>query len=104
MIYVQVRIKCTPDGGKLLQQEMAEYNRLMAHDGGQPIANFVVRVGAGTGEQVHLFAYADMAAYAAAMDNMTNDAEWAAFLGRVGSIASSVDLSILKPLPESGLQ
>ncbi len=104
MIYVQVRIKCTPDGGAVLQKEMAEYNKLMAHEGGTPIANFVVRVGSGTGDQVHLFAYDDMAAYAAAMDKMTGDAKWAAFLKRVGSVASSVDISILRPLPESGLQ
>jgi hypothetical protein len=104
MIYVQVRIKCTPDGGRVLQREMGEYNRLMARDGGKPIANFIVRVGAGTGDQVHLFAYKDMAGYAAAMDKMASDADWAAFLQRVGSVSSSVDLSILKPLPESGLQ
>ena len=45
-----------------------------------------------------------LAAYAAAMDRMTGDKEWAAFLNRVGTISSTVDLTILKPLPESGLQ
>lgn len=104
MIYVQVHIKCTPAGGAVLQQEVAEYNRLMARDGGKPVANFIVRIGAGTGDQVHLFAYDDMADYAAAMDKMANDADWAAFLQRVGTVSSSVDLSILKPMAESGLQ
>jgi hypothetical protein len=104
MIYVQVHIKSTPDGFRKLQRELAEYNLLMARDGGKPIANFVVRIGNGTGDQVHLFAYPDMAAYAAAMDRMSEDAEWRDFLNRVGTIASSVDIRILKPLPESGLQ
>ncbi len=104
MIYVQVRIHCTPEGGAVLQKEMAEYNRLMLRDGGKPVGNFVVRVGAGTGDQVHLFAYDDMTAYAAAMDKMASDEQWAAFLGRVGSVSSRVDISILRPLPESGLQ
>lgn len=104
MIYVQVRIKVTPGGFNALQQEMAEYNRLMAQDGGKPVGNFLVRVGEGTGDQIHLFAYDDMAAYAAAMDRMTGDPDWQAFLERVGTFSSSVDLTILKPLPESGLQ
>lgn len=49
---------------------MADYNQLMALEGGKPVANFVVRVGAGTGDQVHLFACEDMAAYAAAVEKM----------------------------------
>jgi len=104
MIYVQVRIKVTPDGFNRLQQEMGEYNRLMARDGGRPVANFVVRVGNGTGDQIHLFAYDDMAAYAAAMDKMTSDPGWHDFLQRVGTFSSTVDLTVLKPLPESELQ
>ena len=51
MISVQVRIKCTAEGFTALNREMAEYNRLMARDGGKPIVNFVVRVGNGTGDQ-----------------------------------------------------
>lgn len=104
MIYVQVRIQCTPEGGLVLQREMGEYNRLMVRDGGKPVGNFVVRIGAGTGDQVHLFAYEDMAAYAAAMEKMASDEQWSAFLGRVGVVASRVDISILRPLPESELQ
>ncbi|MGI9288351.1 MAG: NIPSNAP family protein [Pseudomonadales bacterium] len=104
MIYVQVHLKGAPGGFQNLQNEIGEYNRLMTKEGGKPIANFVVRVGEGTGDQVHLFAYDDMAAYAAAMDKMGSDPEWQAFLGRVGSLASGVDLSILRPLPESGLR
>jgi hypothetical protein len=104
MIYVQVHIKVSPGGFTALQKEMGEYNRLMTKDGGKPVANFVVRVGEGTGDQIHLFAYSDMAAYAAAMDKMTTDPEWQDFLQRVGSFSTSVDLAILKPLAESQLQ
>lgn len=104
MIYVQVHLRGAPGGFQSLQSEIGEYNRLMTKEGGKPIANFVIRVGKGTGDQVHLFAYDDMAAYATAMDKMGSDPEWQTFLERVGSFASSVDLSILRSLPESGLQ
>lgn len=104
MIYVQVRIKGTPEGFNALNREMAEYNRLMSRDGATPIANFVVRVGNGTGDQIHLFGYQDVAAYAAAMDKMAADPEWGGFLQRVGALSVTVDISILKPLPDSPLQ
>ncbi len=104
MIYVQIHLKVTPEGFHALQDEIGEYNRLMTQEGGKPVGNFVVRVGQGTGDQIHLFAYEDMAAYASAMDKMAVDPEWHAFLARVGSFTSSVDLTVLRPLPESGLQ
>jgi hypothetical protein len=104
MIYVQVRVKATPDGFERLQKEASEYNRLMAQDGAKPIANFVVRIGDGTGDQIHLFAYDDMNAYAQAVEKMGSDPQWQEFLGRVGPYSANVDLSILRPLPSSGLQ
>lgn len=105
MIYVHVRVKPVPGHGwDMLQTEMAEYNRLIEKDGGKAVGNFVVRIGDGSGDHIHLFAYEDMAAYATAMEKMGSDPEWQNFLARTGQKVNAVDISVLRPVAESALQ
>ncbi len=104
MIYVLVRVKPAPGQGLDVQQEVAAYNKLIVKNGGKPVGNFVVRVGEGSGDHIHLFAYDDMAAYAAAVDKMAADPKWQDFLARATPKVASVDISILRPVPESALQ
>lgn len=105
MIYVQVPVKAAPGMGfSLLRDEVGEYLRLMQKEGARAVGSFVVRVGEGSGDHVHLFAYPDMAAYADAVDKMGSDPEWKEYLARVAPQVESTDLTILRPVPESNLQ
>lgn len=105
MIYVLVRIRPTPGKGlEIAENEIGAYNRLMEKEGGKPIGNFVVRVGEGAGDHVHLFGYPDLGGYADAVDKMAADPRWQEFVARVSPQVASVDLTVLRPLSESSLQ
>lgn len=104
MIYAAFRIVSTPGQAAFLAQQVAKFNKIIAKHGGKAVANFVVGVGQGQGDHVHLFAYKDWAAFGASGDALQADPEWLQFLGEAGTKVASVSSSILAPLPESGLQ
>ena len=105
MLYMGVRVTPTAGQGPALLPTTARLNEFVAKHGGKPIANFAIAVGGpGSGDYVHIFGYQDWAAYGAASEALPADPDWVKFLADNGTLVASVGISILQPLPESGLQ
>ena len=105
MLYLGIRVTPTAGNGPALLPNTARLNEFVTKHGGKPIANFVVAVGGpGSGDHLHIFAYQDWAAYGAASEALQADPEWQKFLSETGTLVASVGISLLQPLPESGLQ
>ena len=104
MLYAGFRVTPAPGQGPILLPQVARLNKLVQKHGAKPIANFVVGVGQNQGDQIHIFAYKDWAAFGAAGEALQADAEWLQFLADVATKVSSISSSVLQPTPESGLQ
>ena len=102
MIYEGVRISGAP--GADLSPHTAQFNKLVEKHGGKAIANFIVTVGQGTNDFVHIFAFKDWAAYGAAGDGLNADPEWLQLLAESGTKVGAISNALMTPLPESGLK
>lgn len=105
MIYGGFRVTPGPGQGPALLPYVARVNQIVAKHGGKPIANFAVAVGGpGSGDHIHIFGYADWAAFGAAGLSLQADPDWQKLIAEVGPKISGIASSILQPLPDSPMQ
>ena len=105
MIYGGFRVTPGPGQGLALLPFVARVNQIVSKHGGKPTANFIVAVGGpGSGDHIHIFGYADWAAFGAAGLSLQADPDWQKLIAEVGPKISGIASSILQPMPESALQ
>ena len=104
MIYVGIRVTPTPGQGAALAEAVSPYLKIVQKHGGKPIGVWNVAVGQGWGDYVYLQSYEDIGAYGKATEAIQTDAEWQQLMAKYGPGIASVTVSLLQPLPESGLQ
>ncbi len=105
MIYAGFRVTPGPGQGLALVQYIDRLNKMVSKHGGKPIANFAVAVGgSGTGDHIHIYGYADWAAFGKSGEALQADPDWVKFIAETGPKVAGLSSSILQPLPGSALQ
>ena len=104
MIYQGLRVVPAAGQGAALAAAVGPYLKLVEKHGGKPVGAWNVTVGQGWGDYTYLNSFADMGAYGKFNDALRNDPEWQDLMTNLAPQIAAVNISLLQPLPESGLQ
>ena len=104
MIYYAIQALAAPGQEQALRESVATYNKVIQAHGGNPVGNFTVAVGSGVGSVVSIVGYDSAAAAAAANEDLESDPDWQNLITKVRPLITTLNISVLRPLPDSPQQ